>query len=69
MEMEYYVWIYSWIPDIHMVYKILGKVDTYEFWTQGCRSLEQRPFNGIQGFKEILIRDFARFTKNKLGWL
>ena len=51
-----------------MVYKILGKFDTYMFWSQYWRSLEWKPLNGPQGVKEGLIWYFARFIQYKLGW-
>ena len=37
-------------------------------FSQGCRILEWKSLNGIQGLKEGLIWDLSRFTKHKLGW-
>ena len=43
-----------------MVYKPLGKFEPYMFWSQYCRSLEWKPLNGPQGFKEGLIWALTR---------
>ena len=51
-----------------IIYKLICKFDPYMFWGQGCRSLKQKTFNGLQGFKEGLIWYLERFTKHKLGW-
>ena len=51
-----------------MVYKLLGKFETYIFWRQCSRSPDWKPLNWIQGVKEGLLWDYARFTQHNLGW-
>ena len=52
-----------------MAYNLLGKFEPYMFWIQGCRRLDLKPLNGIQGVKEGLIWALERFIQQKLGWL
>ena len=50
--MDYAVYGYKGVSLIFsVVYKILGKFETYVFCIQGCISLEWKPLNGIQGVK------------------
>ena len=51
-----------------MLYKILGKFFTYMFWRQGCRILEQKFLNGLQGDKEGLKWVLKMITQHKLVW-
>ena len=52
-----------------MVYKLLGNFEPNIFWSKSCRSLELKPLDGIQGFKEGLIWDLERSNQHKLGCL
>ena len=52
-----------------MVYRPLGKFEPYMFWSQGCRSLEWKPLNGTQRFKEGLIWALTRlFNTSWVGY-
>ena len=51
-----------------MVYKLSAKFEPCIFWSQCCRILEWKPFNGIRGVKDGLTWDLSRFIQHKFGW-
>ena len=49
-----------------MVYKPLGKFESSIFWSQDFRSLDLKPLNGLQLFKEGLIWALEKVIQHKL---